>query len=183
MKAVAVVLGALVVFPLALLSVLTGSGQRSSRGGLAPMPAAFRGLYVAAAATCPGLPVEVLMAIGEVESGHGANDGPSSAGAVGPMQFEITTFAEYATPVPPGGADPASAWDPPDAIYAAARLLCANGALGGADIPGAIWAYNHDPAYVADVLAVAAQYTAQDVGSGGAPAPLPVTTTTTPGGA
>ena len=35
-----------------------------------------------------GIPWTVLAAIGEVESGDGQNDGPSSAGALGPMQFE-----------------------------------------------------------------------------------------------
>jgi hypothetical protein len=40
-------------------------------------------------------------------------------------------------------------------VYAAARLLCSNGAAGGADIPGAIYAYNHSDAYVSQVLTLA----------------------------
>jgi cell wall-associated NlpC family hydrolase len=71
------------------------------------------------------------------------------------MQFEPATFAAYATPVPPGGATPLSPYDPVDAVYAAARMLCANGAAGGADLPAAIFSYNHDDAYVAKVLSLA----------------------------
>ena len=64
------------------------------------------------------------------------------------MQFEPATFAEYDEPIPPGGAIPPSPYDPTDAVYAAARLLCANGGAGGADVSGAVYAYNHSAAYV-----------------------------------
>ena len=74
------------------------------------------------------------------------------------MQFLPATFAEYAEPVPTGGADPPNPYDPTDAVDAAARLLCANGAAGGADIPGAIFAYNHSTSYVQQVLALAQSY-------------------------
>lgn len=70
------------------------------------------------------------------------------------MQFEPGTFAEYGQPVPAGGVDPPSPYDPVDAVYAAARLLCANGAAGGANLPGAIFAYNHSQAYVDEVLQI-----------------------------
>ncbi len=59
------------------------------------------------------------------------------------MQFEPNTFAAYDQPVPPGGAGPPSPYDPTDAVFAAARLLCADGAAGGADLSGAVYAYNH----------------------------------------
>lgn len=75
------------------------------------------------------------------------------------MQFLPSTFRHYALPVPPGGADPPSPYDPVDAIWAAARLLCANGARNAADLPGAIFAYNHAQWYVRDVLTMAASYT------------------------
>ncbi|HEX4219091.1 MAG TPA: C40 family peptidase, partial [Acidimicrobiales bacterium] len=88
-----------------------------------------------------------------------------SAGAEGPMQFEPATFGQYNEPVPPGGANPPSPFDPVDAIYAAARLLCANGARNGTDIFGAIYTYNHDTTYVNEVLSFAAAYAA--------PAPVP----------
>ena len=99
-------------------------------------------LYQAAAVTCPGLPWTVLAAIGTVESGNGTSSlpgvhsGANGAGAEGPMQFEPATFAAYDQPVPPGGADPPSPYDATDAVYAAARMLCADGAAGGADISG-----------------------------------------------
>ena len=100
-------------------------------------------LYQQAAATCPGLPWTILAAIGTVESGQRAVDParraravPTRPGAEGPMQFEPATFAAYDEPVPPGGAAPPSPYDPADAVYAAARLLCANGAARGADLAG-----------------------------------------------
>jgi cell wall-associated NlpC family hydrolase len=81
------------------------------------------------------------------------------------MQFEPATFAAYAQPVPPGGILPPSPYDPTDAVFAAARLLCANGASGGADIAGAVYAYNHSSSYVAQVLALAQSYAAASAGS------------------
>jgi cell wall-associated NlpC family hydrolase len=73
-------------------------------------------------------------------------------------QFEPATFARYDQPVPPGGADPPSPYDPTDAIYAATRLLCANGARNGTDLPGAIFAYNHAWWYVTEVLSLAGRF-------------------------
>jgi cell wall-associated NlpC family hydrolase len=125
---------------------------------------AMLALYQQAATTCPGLPWTVLAAIGTVESDNGQSNlpgvhsGANSAGAEGLMQFEPATFAEYAEPVPSGGAEPPSPYDPSDAVYAAARLLCANGAAGGVDISGAIFAYNHSASYVQQVLTLAQSY-------------------------
>jgi cell wall-associated NlpC family hydrolase len=78
------------------------------------------------------------------------------------MQFEPSTFAEYKLPVPPGGANPPTPYDPVDAVYAAARDLCANGARNGADLPGAVYAYNHSASYVQQVLALARELAASD---------------------
>jgi hypothetical protein len=50
------------------------------------------------------------------------------------MQFEPSTFAAYDLPVPVGGEAPPSPYDATDAVYAAARMLCANGASGGANL-------------------------------------------------
>jgi cell wall-associated NlpC family hydrolase len=125
------------------------------------IPAEMLALYRAAATTCPGLPWAVLAAIGTVESGNGTSDlpgvhsGANGAGAEGPMQFEPATFAAYDEPIPPGGADPPSPYDPTDAVYAAARLLCADGGSGGGDLPAAVFAYNHDSAYVTEVITLA----------------------------
>jgi cell wall-associated NlpC family hydrolase len=47
---------------------------------------------------------------------------------------------------------------PVDAVYAAARDLCANGAAGGRDLAGAVFAFNHDTRYVSQVLALARAY-------------------------
>jgi cell wall-associated NlpC family hydrolase len=139
-------------------------GPAASADAAASVPAPMLALYQSAAATCPGLPWTVLAAIGTVESDNGQSDlpgvhsGANAAGAEGPMQFEPATFAEYDEPVPPGGAVPPSPYDPADAVYAAARLLCANGAAAGADIPEAVYAYNHSSSYVDQVLALAQQY-------------------------
>jgi cell wall-associated NlpC family hydrolase len=130
----------------------------------AAIPPDYLILYQEAAATCPGLPWQLLAAIGTVESGNGTSTAPgvragaNSAGAEGPMQFEPATFNEYARPVPPGGVNPPSPYDPVDAVYAAARDLCANGARNRADLPGAVYAYNHSDAYVQQVLALAGQF-------------------------
>ena len=153
-----------VLGPLGSLSVPGGapSAQASER-----VPAQMLALYRQAAPTCPGLPWTVLAAIGTVESSNGTSDlpgvhsGANYAGAEGPMQFEPATFAEYDDPVPPGGSRPPSPYNPVDAVYAATRLLCANGAAGGSDIPAAVFTYNHSESYVTEVLSVA-----QSFGSG-----------------
>jgi len=74
------------------------------------------------------------------------------------MQFEPATFAAYDQPIPPSGANPPSPYDPTDAVYAAARMLCANGAANGAHISAAIFAYNHASWYVTEVLSLAQSY-------------------------
>ena len=73
------------------------------------------------------------------------------------MQFEPPTFAAYDLPVPPGGVAPPSPYDPVDAIYAAARMLCGNG-TGRGEVSTAIFDYNHSTAYVQQVLAQARAY-------------------------
>jgi hypothetical protein len=94
----------------------------------------------------------ILAAINEIETGFGVNQGPSSAGAVGWMQFMPATWAAYGVDANGDGRrDPA---DPEDAIFAAARYLRAGGMPE--DPEGAIFAYNHADWYVADVLARAA---------------------------
>jgi hypothetical protein len=131
---------------------------------IAQIPAAMLLLYRQAAAGCPGLSWTVLAAIGTVESDNGrsvapgVHEGANPAGAEGPMQFEPATFVRYAWPVPPGGSSPPSPYDPVDAVYAAARMLCADGAGRPGRLPGAIWDYNHAGWYVTEVLALASRY-------------------------
>jgi len=121
-------------------------------------PANYLNLFKASAARyCPGMSWTVLAAIGQIESGDGANNGPSSAGALGPMQFMPATWAEWGINGfgPPG---PPDIMNPLDAIPSAARMLCAAGAGNPATLSQAIFAYNHATWYVAEVLALASEY-------------------------
>jgi transglycosylase-like protein with SLT domain len=110
-----------------------------------------------AAQYCPGLPWTVLAAIGQIESGDGANTGPSTAGALGPMQFLPSTWAEWGIAAF-GEQGPPNIMDPFDAVPSAARYLCAAGGATAAGLPRAIFAYNHADWYVTEVLALAKEY-------------------------
>ena len=121
-------------------------------------PATYLQLFRESAARyCPGMSWTVLAAIGQIESGDGANVGPSTAGAEGPMQFLPSTWQEWGITAF-GEPGPPNVMDPYDAVPSAARLLCAAGAGTVAGLPGAILAYNHATWYVAEVLALAQQY-------------------------
>jgi hypothetical protein len=145
-------------------TTVPGSKAKARANQGAPVRIDLLDLYQRAAVTCPGLPWTVLAAIGTVESNNGLSNAPgvhsgaNFKGAEGPMQMLPATFAAYALPVPPGGADPPNPYDPVDAVYAAARDLCANGAVHGRDLPRAIFAYNHADWYVTEVLRLAARY-------------------------
>ena len=142
----------------------TGVAIAPSADALSAIPAAYLALYQQAAATCPGLSWTVLAAIGTVESDNGQStlpgvkSGANAAGAMGPLQMLGPTFAAYDQPVPPGGANPPSPYDPTDAIYAAARMLCADGGRNDTNLTQAVWDYNHSEAYVTEVLDLAARY-------------------------
>ncbi len=163
---------------------LGGGGSTPSTTAVQDIPPDYLSLYEQAAATCPGLDWTVLAGIGKVETDHGqstlagVHSGSNSAGAQGPMQFEPATFSEYDQPVPDGGAKPPSPYDPTDAIYAAARMLCANGAKNGADLHAAIYAYNRSDSYVSAVLAASSSY-GTPVGSNNTPQPGGGTSTST----
>ncbi|MFE3551323.1 NlpC/P60 family protein [Streptomyces kronopolitis] len=132
-----------------------------SKHAKADIPPGMLAIYQRAAPECPGLSWTALAAIGKVETNHARHPTMTSqAGAVGPMQFLPSTFTAYAHPVPPGGKKPLTPWDPVDAVYAAARLLCAHGAKHGKDLRAAIFAYNHSHAYVSQVLTTARTYAA-----------------------
>ncbi len=96
----------------------------------------------------------VLAAVGKIESNHGENMGPSSAGAMGPMQFLPSTWSSYG--VDGDGDGETNIMDPADAIPAAAAYLKAGGAPD--DWYAALFAYNRAGWYVEEVLAIAESY-------------------------
>ena len=127
-------------------------------------PMAFAALRVIwqAAGNRYGIPWPVLGAINKVETNFGSNLWPSSAGAVGWMQFMPSTWARWGVDANGDGvADPDN---PTDAIFSAARYLAGCG--GQFDIVRAVYCYNHSQSYVSEVLGLAALYG----GGGGAEA-------------
>jgi Transglycosylase SLT domain len=126
------------------------------------LPSTYLALFKASAADyCPGMPWTVLAAIGQIESADGTNVGPSSAGALGPMQFLPSTWAQWGIDGF-GQTGPPDVMNPYDAVPSAARMLCADGAAsGGRALYSAIFAYNHADWYVNEVLALAAEYAAE----------------------
>jgi hypothetical protein len=125
-------------------------------------PTTYIELFKASAAQyCPGLSWTVLAAIGQIESADGQNMGPSSAGALGPMQFLPSTWRVWGITAF-GQTSPPDIMNPYDAVPSAARMLCADGAArGGTALYGAIYDYNHADWYVREVLALADQYAAE----------------------
>jgi len=110
----------------------------------APLPAEELRSYYAEAEAATGVPWQYLAAIHFQETRMGRVVGVSSAGAVGPMQFLPSTWAECCE------GDPLVARD---AIMGAARFLVAHGAP--ADMQAALNAYNPNSAYVGAVTAYA----------------------------
>jgi hypothetical protein len=156
------------------------SGSRPRRGSVtaqpspaaaarADIPGGYLELYRSAVKQhCPGLSWTILAGVGKVESNHGRTDlrgvrsGLNSAGCcAGPMQFNLTdgprsTWATYGRGSP---------YDPADAIPAAARKLCADGAARPGGLVPAIAGYYgktiaNPPtaAYVAHVRCAARAY-------------------------
>ena len=131
------------------------SGGGAVKGGMSF--GALLPIWQAAGSTY-GIPWQVLAAINKVETNFGQNLGPSSAGAVGWMQFMPSTWARWGVDANGDGvADPDN---PTDAIFSAARYLAGCG--GQFDITRAVYCYNHSNAYVSEVLRLASLY-----GSGG----------------
>jgi murein DD-endopeptidase MepM/ murein hydrolase activator NlpD len=106
-----------------------------------------------------GIQWQVLASINKIESNFGRNMGPSSAGAIGWMQFMPPTWERWG--LDGNGDGLANPWTPEDAIPAAARYLAAAG--GQTDISRAIFAYNHAQWYVDEVLQVAQLFDAGGV--------------------
>lgn len=122
---------------------------------------ALQALWMRAGATY-GIPWEVLAAINEVESNFGQNMGPSSAGAIGWMQFMPSTWLRWGVDANgDGAADP---WNANDAVFSAGRYLAVAG--GGSDLARAVYAYNHADWYVNEVLGLARMYGYEGVSDG-----------------
>jgi membrane-bound lytic murein transglycosylase B len=92
------------------------------------------------------VPWEILASVNFIESKFGRLLGPSSAGALGPMQFLPSTWDIYGR---------GNIMDPKDAIMAAARYLNASGAPRR--MRDALFAYNHSDAYVDAILTYASE--------------------------
>lgn len=106
---------------------------------------ALLGYYQDAAARF-GIDWTYLAAINFIESDFGRTLGPSSAGALGPMQFLPSTWAEVG--------DGGDIMSPHDSILGAARFLRRYGAP--ADYGAAVFTYNNDQDYVEAVQRLAA---------------------------
>jgi len=133
-----------------------------------------------------GIDWTVLAGVLKVECDFGRHCGVSSAGALGPAQFEPGTWAAYGLDANGDGtADP---WDPPDAVATAAAYLRALGAGVPSGVRAAVCHYNagatpafqacvagtQSPDYADAVLAWAVRYRGPSIAGGGLPAVLPI---------
>jgi soluble lytic murein transglycosylase-like protein len=131
----------------ALAAVLASAEASDQALAFYRIPLFLLPIYKAAAVQY-GVPWQILAAINEIETDYGTDQSVSSAGAVGWMQFEPSTWLQYGVDALNAGyADP---YNPVDAIFAAARYLRAAGAA--TDLRAAILAYNHSEEYVESVL-------------------------------
>jgi len=156
-----IVLGA-AVLPLAivLLPVMvlgdTSVTAAAPRRSVAGIPSTYLHWYVVGGRVCSQVPWNVLAAVGEVESGHGASMGASLAGAIGPMQFLPSTWRSWGRDANSDGtADP---YSPADAIVSATHYLCFYARRLGS-VPLALAAYNAGPQAVDDANGVPPQAT------------------------
>jgi soluble lytic murein transglycosylase-like protein len=106
--------------------------------------------YYRSAASSTGVDWSYLAAINYLESNFGRNNGPSSAGALGPMQFLPSTWQLYGT---------GDIMNPHDSIQAGALFLSRHGAP--ADYDQAVFHYNRDSNYVAAVKSFASALRAE----------------------
>ncbi len=193
MKFFAAAGGALVAFVLAVAVVIAGLGPGPGSGApsakaLDEIPPSLLGVYMDAASTCPGLPWQVLAAVGFIESDHGGGRLEPSTGAVrppivgpavdgnglaripdpsmpdgwahalGPMQFLSTTWDGVGRLAP--GRPPGSRPDVHNAWDAiySAASYLCGGSGPLTDLDAAILRYNRSQRYLDDVMAKAAEY-------------------------
>jgi cell wall-associated NlpC family hydrolase len=169
---------ALIALPVLTVVLLVAHSQADSPAdfdvveptdeAISDIPATYLRLYRQAARP-PGLPWNVLAAIGDIETDHGRNPPDctsNAAGATGPMQFLAITWSVYGIDGNHGRTDRC---DPADAIPGAANYLAANGAVkGGKHLERALWHYNHADWYVRKVLDRAKDYAAPPATGDGA---------------
>jgi len=156
---------ALMALLFAAIALLGGGGELApSERAADEIPADLLPLYRAAAQTCDGMEWTLLAAVHKTETSFGRGAAVSSAGAQGPMQFMPETFAAYG--VDGDGNGLVETNDLEDAVFSAAKYLCANGAGDPARLRSALWHYNHDPAYVDQVATLAASYGVVQMSSG-----------------
>lgn len=160
------VLALILLLPILFMGALiaiAGEDIAPSDKALDEIPADLLPIYQSAAQTCDGLDWTVLAAIHKIETNFGRSEISSSKGALGPMQFMPPTWRAYGVDGDGDGlADTNNVYD---AIFSAARLLCANGAGDPARLADAIWNYNHSDEYVAEVLELATSYGVATLGS------------------
>lgn len=180
----------------------TDIGGEISDVGANQIPKEFIPIYQAAAKKY-GVPWNLLAAHHKVETDFSRNVARSVTGALGPMQFEPCTWVGWGYPyctrlgdlskpiditnpanikkyggygVDGDGDGKADPMNVADAIFSAAHYLAANGA-GKGNVEEAVFAYNHDPAYVAKVMRYAQAFVkpqSQPVtGKGGFVLPIP----------
>jgi Transglycosylase SLT domain/CHAP domain len=156
-----------------------------SAQALQDIPQSYLG-WITKWAGIDGLDWTVLAGVLKVECDFGRHCGVSSAGALGPAQFEPGTWAIYGIDANnDGSADP---WDPPDAVASAAGYLKALGAANPSGVRAALCHYNagatpafqacvdgtQSPDYADAVLGWAVQYRGPAIGGGSLPAVLPI---------
>ena len=143
---------------------------------LPPIPASAQ-TYIDEAAKGTGLPVAVVAAQNYTESDYGENQGPSSAGAEGPWQFEPSTFDAY-------GSGSITSW--PDSTAAYIKLMNTLLSQYNGNVSDALAAYNAGPGnlaagagYASTILSLAGSPQSLKDGSPGSTTPTTTTPTTT----